>query len=198
MNLRTLASVRHHGMEVSEYEFTVPLDHDTPSGEQLAIFARAVRNSERAAQTRAWLVFLQGGAGSPGPGRVKNSDWLKRALDDYDVLLLDSRGNGRSSVVLPRTLARRGSARAQADYLMRFRADSIVRDAELIRRQLVGDDEPWSVLGQSYGGVCAVPHPSMYSPGFRGVFLTGGLPPPARSPPAYFPRTYPPRPRQTP
>ncbi len=66
--------------------------------------------------------------------RSRNTGWLKRALDDYHVLLLDSRGNGRSSVVLPQTLARRGNARAQADYLMHFRADSIVRDAELIRR----------------------------------------------------------------
>src|SRR5258708_16066785 len=197
MNLRTLASVRHHGMEVSEYEFTVPLDHDTPSGEQLAIFARAVRNSERAAQTRAWLVFLQGGAGFPGPRPLKNSDWLKRALDDYHVLLLDSRGNGRSSVVLPRTLARRGSARAQADYLMRFRADSIVRDAELIRRQLVGDEEPWSVLGQSYGGFCAVTFPSLYSPGFRRGFITGGFAPLFRtSHEAYLPTESPGPPKE--
>ena len=120
---RRLATVRHHGMELADYEFSVPLDHDTPSGEQLAIFARAVRNSEKAAQTRPWLVFLQGGPGFPGPRPLRNSDWLKRALDDYHVLLLDSRGNGRSSVMLPQTLARRGSARAQADYLMRFRAD---------------------------------------------------------------------------
>ena len=58
--------------------------------------------------------------------------------------------------MLPQTLALRGDARAQADYLMHFRADSIVKDAESIRRELVGDEEPWSVLGQSYGGFCAV------------------------------------------
>ena len=37
MTLRTLATVRHHGMELTDYEFSVPLDHDMPSGEQLAI-----------------------------------------------------------------------------------------------------------------------------------------------------------------
>src|SRR5262249_7435462 len=154
---RTLATVRHHGMELTDYEFTVPLDHERPSGESLLVFARAVRKGERAAEARRWLVCLQGGPGFPGPRPVTNTGWLKRAIDDYHVLLLDSRGNGRSSVVLPQTLARRGNARAQADYLMHFRADSIVRDAELIRRQLVGEKEPWSVLGQSYGGVFAVP-----------------------------------------
>jgi pimeloyl-ACP methyl ester carboxylesterase len=188
---RTLATARHHGMDLTDYEFTVPLDHRQPSGESLAIFARAVRNSEKPTETRPWLVYLQGGPGYPGPRPLAKSGWLKRALDDHHVLLLDSRGNGRSSVVLPQTLARRGSARAQADYLKHFRADSIVRDAELIRRQLVGADEPWSVLGQSYGGFCAVHYLSAHPQGLREVFITGGLPPLAGSADDYYRHTYP-------
>jgi pimeloyl-ACP methyl ester carboxylesterase len=188
---RTLATTRHHGMDLTDYEFTVPLDHRQPSGESLAIFARAVRNSETAAESRPWLVYLQGGPGYPGPRPLAKSGWLKRALDDYHVLLLDSRGNGLSSVVLPQTLARRGSAQAQADYLKHFRADSIVRDAELIRRQLVGADEQWSVLGQSYGGFCAVHYLSVHPQRLREVFITGGLPPLAGSADDYYRCTYP-------
>jgi len=189
--LRTLATVHHHGMDLTDYEFTAPLDHDRPAGESLAIFARAVRNSEKSDATRPWLVFLQGGPGFPGPRPLTNTGWIKRALDDYHVLLLDSRGNGRSSVVLPETLVRRGDARAQAEYLMHFRADSIVRDAELIRRQLVGEDEPWSVLGQSYGGFCAVRYLSAHPRGLREVFITGGLPPLSGNPDYYYRHTYP-------
>lgn len=174
---RTLASVTHHGMELTDHEFAVPLDHKRPSGDSLAVFARGVRKSEQSSDAKPWLVFLQGGPGFPGPRPLTNTGWLKRALDDYQVLLLDSRGNGRSSVVLPQTLSRRGNARAQADYLMHFRADSIVRDAEIIRRHLIGEKEPWSVLGQSYGGFCAVTYLSMYPKGLREVFITGGLPP---------------------
>lgn len=188
---RTLANVRHHGMDLTDYEFIVPLDYDNPSGESLSIFARGVRNSEKTGATRPWLVFLQGGPGFPGPRPLKNSGWLKRALDDYDVLLLDSRGNGRSSVVLPQTLVRRGDARAQADYLMHFRADSIVRDVELIRRQLVGEEVQWSVLGQSYGGFCAVHYLSAYPNGLREVFITGGVPPLEGSADDYYRHTYP-------
>ncbi len=188
---RTLATVRHHGMELTDYEFTVPLDHDRPAGESIAVFARAVRDPDKAAAQRPWLVFLQGGPGFPGPRPLTRSGWLKRALDDYHVLLLDSRGNGRSSVVLPQTLARRGDARAQADYLMHFRADSIVRDAELIRRQLAGETTPWSVLGQSYGGFCAVHYLSAHPEGLREVFVTGGLPPLAGSADDYYRHTYP-------
>jgi pimeloyl-ACP methyl ester carboxylesterase len=188
---RTLAAVRHHGMELTDHEFTVPLDHDRRTGETLSIFARAVKHGEHADATRPWLVFLQGGPGFPGPRPLASTGWLKRALDDYHVLLLDSRGNGRSGVVLPQTLARRGDARAQADYLMHFRADAIVRDAELIRGQLVGADEPWSVLGQSYGGFCAVHYLSAHPRGLREVFVTGGLPPLAGSADDYYRRTYP-------
>ena len=188
---RTLATVRHHGMDLTGYEFTVPLDYDRPSGESLSIFARAVRNSEKADSVRPWLIFLQGGPGFPGPRPLTNTGWIKRALDDYHVLLLDSRGNGRSSVVLPQTLVRRGDARAQADYLMHFRADSIVQDAELIRRQFVGDHEPWSVLGQSYGGFCAVHYLSAHPHGLREVFITGGVPPLGGSADDYYRHTYP-------
>jgi pimeloyl-ACP methyl ester carboxylesterase len=177
-------------MALSDYEFTVPLDHDRPSGESLTVFARAVRKGDRADEKRPWLVFLQGGPGFPGPRPITNSGWLSRALDRFHVLLLDSRGNGRSSVALPQTLQRRGGAQAQADYLKHFRADSIIRDAELIRRTLIGD-EPWSVLGQSYGGFCAVTYLSQHPHALREVLITGGLPPLSGSADDYYRKTYP-------
>ncbi len=191
MPARPLATVRHHAMVLTDHEFEVPLDHDEPSGEKLSVFARAVRSVKKSAADLPWLVFLQGGPGFGGPRPLANTGWIKRALDDYQVLLLDSRGNGRSSVVLPQTLARRGDARAQADYLMHFRADSIVRDAEWIRRQLAGNEEKWSVLGQSYGGFCAVHYLSAHPEGLREVFITGGLPPLEASADDYYRQTYP-------
>jgi pimeloyl-ACP methyl ester carboxylesterase len=63
--------------------------------------------------------------------------------------MLDQRGTGRSTPVGALVGL---TATEQADYLAHFRADSIVRDAEWIRRQL--DVERWSVLGQSFGGLC--------------------------------------------
>ena len=188
---RTLATVRHHAMVLTDHEFEVPLDHARPAGEKLTLFARAVRGGKKSSAELPWLVFLQGGPGFPGPRPLTNTGWLRRALDDYRVLLLDSRGNGRSSVVLPQTLALRGDARAQADYLMHFRADSIVRDAETIRRQLAGENGKWSVLGQSYGGFCAVHYLSAHPEGLREVFVTGGLPPLEASAADYYRQTYP-------
>ncbi|MFD1048156.1 alpha/beta fold hydrolase, partial [Kibdelosporangium lantanae] len=53
--------------------------------------------------------------------------------------------------------------------------DSIVRDAETIRRALLGD-VPWTVLGQSFGGFCTVTYLSLAPEGLREAFVTGGLP----------------------
>ena len=58
-----------------------------------------------------------------------------------------------------------------------FRADNIVADAELIRRELLGPDEKWSILGQSFGGFCVVHYLSAAPGSLREAFVTGGLPP---------------------
>src|SRR5690606_4583679 len=91
-------------------------------------------------------------------------------------LLLDQRGTARSSRVDADSLTREGDAAAQADYLSQFRADAIVRDAEAIRRDLC-DDRPWFLLGQSFGGFCALHYLSACPEGLAGVLITGGIPP---------------------
>jgi pimeloyl-ACP methyl ester carboxylesterase len=178
-------------MILSDYEFSVPLDHAQPDGQTITVFARAVVNRNRTAPERPWLVFLQGGPGFPGPRPITSGGWLSKALEDHHVLLLDSRGNGRSSVVLPQTLTALGSPSAQAAYLRHFRADSIVRDCELIRRQLLGEERRWSVLGQSYGGFCAMTYLSLFPQSLHEVFITGGLAPLTAHPDDYYRQTYP-------
>src|SRR4029077_7200184 len=88
--------------------------------------------------------------------------------------LLDQRGTGRSTPVSAEALAGLDPA-AQAAYLRNFRADSIVRDAELIRAQL--ESHPWRVLGQSFGGLCVTTYLSFAPEGLHEAFITGGLPP---------------------
>jgi pimeloyl-ACP methyl ester carboxylesterase len=170
-----VTSYRHPGTVLTDHIFGVPLDHGNPGGEQIEVFGREVIATDRLSADLPWLVFLQGGPGFGSPRPVGRDSWLDRALRDYRVLLLDQRGTGRSTPANRLTLGRRGSAQAQADYLTRFRADSIVLDAELIRRQVTGG-APWSVLGQSFGGFCAVSYLSFAPHGIREAFLTGGLP----------------------
>ena len=170
---------RFPGLIVTERTFSVPLDHATPHGEKIDVFARAV--CAPGGERRPWLVFLQGGPGfgSPRPvgsfGSGSVGGWLGRAVQDFRVLLLDQRGTARSTPVNRQTLPARGDASQQADYLAHFRADSIVRDCELIRREISGD-EPWTVLGQSFGGFCATTYLSIAPEGLRRVLICGGLP----------------------
>ncbi|MFN2489294.1 MAG: alpha/beta fold hydrolase [Actinomycetota bacterium] len=168
------ATHRTSGLLLSEHEFQVPLDHSQPERAKLTVFGREVVSLARERDELPWLVFFQGGPGheAPRPLGARDPTWLERALEDYRVLLLDQRGTGRSTPVGQLT----GMAPdAQADYLSHFRADAIVRDAELIRREL--GVERWSVLGQSFGGFCVVSYLSFAPDALAAALVTGGLPP---------------------
>jgi pimeloyl-ACP methyl ester carboxylesterase len=166
------ATYATNGLVLTEHEFSVPLDHAQPGAGQITVFAREVADPQ--GRDRPLLVFFQGGPGheSPRPTRHPTGPaWLDRALADFRVLMLDQRGTGRST---PLGMVG-GSPREQADYLRHFRADAIVRDAEHIRREL-GVDR-WSVLGQSFGGLCVLTYLSLAPDGLREALVTGGLPP---------------------
>ncbi|MCA0243489.1 MAG: alpha/beta hydrolase [Proteobacteria bacterium] len=160
------------GAVLTEREHRVPLVHGDPSRGPITVFTREVAAPD--GRERPYLVFLQGGPGfeatrptSPPAG------WLARALADFRVLLLDQRGTGRSTpvgAVIP------GATPAdQAEYLTHFRADSIVRDLELIRAEL--GVPRWSLLGQSFGGFTSLTYLSLAPEGLREVLITGGLAP---------------------
>lgn len=179
------------GLVLKGHEFRLPLQHDNPSGEHISVFAREVVEPTKEKDALPWLVFFQGGPGFGAPRPVGNDGWLKRALQEFRVLLLDQRGTGRSTPVTAQSLARIGDGAAQAEYLRHFRADSIVRDAEMIRRELVGDTGKWSVLGQSYGGFCVVHYLSAAPQALREALITGGLPSLVRPAQDVYRATYP-------
>jgi len=185
-----VTSYRQPGTILTDHVFAVPLDHGRPDDAQIEVFAREVVAAGKAEADLPWLLFLQGGPGFGSPRPEGRDSWLDRALDDYRVLLLDQRGTGRSTPATRQTLARLSSPKAQADYLTHFRADSIVLDAELIRRELTGG-APWSVLGQSFGGFCTVSYLSFAPHGLREAFITGGLPGLSATADDVYRRTYP-------
>jgi pimeloyl-ACP methyl ester carboxylesterase len=182
--------VKIPGAELHVMRFAVPLDHSRPDGEEIEVFARTVVSPGTEEAERPWLVYFQGGPGSGAPRPFFESSWIRRALRDYRVVLIDQRGTGLSTPVLPQTLERLGPPEAQAEYLSHFRADSIVRDAELIRRQLSGE-EPWAALGQSFGGFCIMTYLSLAPEGLQHAFVTGGLPPLEGGPDIVYRATWP-------
>jgi pimeloyl-ACP methyl ester carboxylesterase len=180
------ATYRTPGLVLTEHEFSVPLDHAAPDGERISVFAREVADPD--GRDRPFLVFLQGGPGSEAPRPTRHPTgpgWLDRALSEFRVLMLDQRGTGRSTPVgaLPGM-----SPAEQAQYLAHFRADSIVRDLEVIRGEL--RVERWSVLGQSFGGFCVTSYLSIAPEGLREAFITGGVPPLGRPVDDVYAATY--------
>ena len=167
-----MTSIRVPGAILIEREHRVPLDHARPDGPTITVFTREVADPDGGAG-KPYLLFLQGGPGFEATRPTSPpSGWMIRALKDYRILLLDQRGTGRSTPVgeIP------GATPAeQAAYLTHFRADGIVRDAELIRAELGG--ERWSVLGQSFGGFTSMTYLSFAPEGLREVLITGGLAP---------------------
>jgi len=178
--------IRTACLVLTEHEVSLPLDHGRPDGQRITVFAREVADPD--GRDRPFLVFLQGGPGfeAPRPARHPTAPfWLDRALSEFRVFMLDQRGTGRSTPIgaLPGK-----TAQEQADYLKHFRADSIVRDAEWVRREL-GVDR-WSVLGQSFGGFCVLTYLSFAPEGLREAFFTGGLPPIGRDVDEVYRATY--------
>ncbi len=172
---RIAQALRIPGFLVTDHILSVPLDHDRTDGETIEVFAREVAAPD--GRDRPFLVFLQGGPGHEAPrptGRPTSPAWLERALRDFRVLMLDQRGTGRST---PYGAPGRNPA-ADAEWLIHFRADAIVRDAECFREHLGAGR--WSLLGQSFGGYCSLHYLCVAPDSLREVFFTGGLPPVGR------------------
>ena len=162
------------GLVFKNCMFELPLDYANPD-KKTGVFARIVSTPANEHADLPYMVFFQGGPGSGSPRPMSNTGWIKRVLKEYKLVLLDQRGTGLSTPITAQTMRGFGSPQAQADYLKHFRTDNIVRDAETIRQQLIGD-QPWSILGQSYGGFCAMRYLSAAPEGLKEVLITGGIP----------------------
>ena len=165
---------------VREHTLSVPLDHKSPRGSQLSLFVRELVPASKASDSSLpCVLYLQGGPGFPS-GRPTSppGGWQKAALDTpFRILLLDQRGTGRSTPVSKQSLsAIEGGPAGQAAYLEHFRADSIVRDCEVVRKSLAGGSKV-SLLGQSFGGFCILSYLSLFPESIERALFTFGLAP---------------------
>lgn len=174
--IKSMNTYKIHGYQVAEHHIDVPLDHSDPDGQQISVFVREICDGQIGDLSKPALVFMQGGPGGrgPRPGDYRGG-WIGEALKKYRVLLLDQRGTGLSTRLDEGTLSVFNTPQEAANYLKLFRADSIVRDAEIVRKRLNGGRK-WSSLGQSYGGFINTTYLSLYPEALEAVFFTGGLP----------------------
>ena len=102
----------------------------------------------------------------------------------YQIVYLDQRGTGLSTPLEVKTfknlvLKEYGNFEvdSQLKFILNFRADSIIRDLEQIRKDLIGNHHKWSIMGQSYGGFCCFTYLSLFPESISEVIITGGVPP---------------------
>ncbi|XP_057499413.1 uncharacterized protein LOC130783683 [Actinidia eriantha] len=166
-------------LRLRDHYFTLPLDYslDRRTCPKISVFAREVVAVGKEEQPLPFLLYLQGGPGFESPRPTEASGWIGKASEEYRVILMDQRGTGLSTPLSVSSMLQLKSANDLANYLKHFRADNIVNDAEFIRKHLVPDAGTWTVLGQSYGGFCAVTYLSFAPQGLKQVLLTGGIPP---------------------
>jgi len=163
------------GIKYHSHLFSLPLNYDdyTENPDHVSVFIRELVTIKNKDRDLPYLVYFQGGPGFPAMRPCSRSGWLKRALEDYRVILLDQRGTGLSSPITAQTIAHLDPPQ-QAEYLTHFRADSIVRDAEEIRKQL--NIDKWAIIGQSFGGFCSLTYLSYFPESLLASYITGGIP----------------------
>ncbi len=179
------------GMMIRDMLVPAPLDWSRPDGPVVQIFVREIVDPMKRRETLPVLAYLQGGPGGKSPRPVGSGPaWLQEALKTHRVILIDQRGTGRSSRIDAHVISRFETGEAAADYLMHFRADSIVADCEHIRRQLLGNVK-WETLGQSYGGFITLTYLSRAPEGLAACYVTGGLAGLSADAETVYRRTYP-------
>lgn len=167
-------------IQITDDYYDCPVDHQDPSGPSLKVFLRRCMRKNAAVQqerTAKYIVYLQGGPGHECSQAVPSDSGMLGYLlsKGYIVLFLDQRGTGRSTPLDAKTLSLQGNLDAQVRYCKNFRADSIVRDCEVVREAM--GISSWSLLGQSYGGFIILTYLSICPGSLEAVLLTGGVAP---------------------
>ncbi|PBP19257.1 alpha/beta-hydrolase [Diplocarpon rosae] len=218
-------------LTVSELFFEVPKDYSNPERGTIQLFGRSVSRNEkpitviseeerRKKAQKPWFVYLQGGPGFQC-APPQNSPITKIVIEKgYQMLYLDQRGTGLSTPISAATLALQGDIQRQADYLKLFRADSIVKDCEAIRKTLTEDyptelkkwhaminlimwsladrleqssmaeDDKFSILPLLRGDLTWHSYLSKFPHGLREAFTAGGLAPIGQSPEQVYQATF--------
>lgn len=171
---------------IKNHFFHLPLDYSNPKSEKIQIFIREISRKEH--NKLPYLLYLQGGPGYESPRPISSLKWIDYASKFYNILLLDQRGTGKSTQLNIHDFSHEENNVA-VEKIALYRADNIVRDAEEIRKSLIGNKK-WSILGQSFGGFCCVHYLSYYQDSLEKVFITGGLPPLSAHPDDIYRKTY--------
>lgn len=124
---------------------SVPEDWSEPQGRKIRVFYYGNR---KAGEERPAVVFFNGGPSSDSHGSYETLRSDPRS-EKFDFVFIDQRGTGCSDPYPA------GAGYEAARRLTKYTSRAIVKDAEEIRKTVLGPDKKWIVFGQSYGGLIA-------------------------------------------
>jgi pimeloyl-ACP methyl ester carboxylesterase len=177
------------GAWVREFTVDVPLDWTDPDRETIRVFVRELADPGRRHDDLPLLTYLQGGPGGANPRPTAVDGWLAEALPHYRVVMVDQRGTGGSTRIDGTVIAGFPGAERAARYLLNFRADSIVRDLEHVRRTEYAGRR-WATLAQSYGGWLTLTYLSHAPEALTACYVCGGIPGLPPDPAEVYRRTF--------
>lgn len=143
---------------------TVPEDWEAPVGSSPEIeVAYYYRKASENPQQAPWIAFFNGGPASSSLSsqQIFAANALARKAN---WVFIDQRGTGCSTAI---------DAGEAFDNAKLYGPKAIVRDAEAIRTALLGEDRPWRIFGQSFGGTIVSRYLMMRPEGIEAAYVHG-------------------------
>lgn len=134
-----------YGPEWIQSFVEVPLEWDNPESELIKV--AYYHKDQSLFINKTPIVFFNGGPTMAGHTSIKLLS-NKPSLKDENMIYIDQRGTGCSGQ-FPKY-----SEKTKNDF-RHFTSQSIVKDAEVVRKQIHGDKK-WRIFGQSYGGLISM------------------------------------------
>lgn len=137
----------------------VPFDWSQPDGEKITVSYYFKEQTQYAGKTP--IVFFNGGPTIAGYSAI---GLLGEDYKDENIVFLDQRGTGCSTPFK--------DYEGNPDLYKNYASDSIVKDAEVIRRTLFGENQ-WKIFGQSFGGLISFRYLELFPKSIASAHIHG-------------------------
>lgn len=146
-------------------KFEVPLDWDThKNSKKLEIYYYHL-NDLKNIETHVPIIFINGGPTISSANGITAFGKIKK-LENKNLILMDQRGTGCSSPFIDSELT------PNLEFYKKYGAESIVKDAETLRKKLFGTRK-WKVYGQSFGGFTSFRYLELFPQSIHSAHIHG-------------------------
>ena len=139
----------------------VPEDYNNPQGRKIQVFYYGKLEAGKDP-----VVFYNG-----GPASDSHSSYSilseKSESQNFSFLYIDQRGTGCSDQFPT------AATKETVERLAHYGSTEIVKDSEVVRKKLLGEQSQWKVFGQSYGGLIVHRYAMVAPQSIKGAYAHG-------------------------